>query len=336
MAADRDLGVAFVRAWASGAAERRTAWEVAAATGIRGLRLWQETEAFRSFLFTEASPAAFRVLERNVAGRPGTEARLADGRSVPPGAQFDYVDVDPFGSPAPFVPAALAAVRPGGVLATTATDMMVLAGAQPAAAVRRYGARPVRGRLGPEGGLRILLAYLARAARGSGRAIRPLWAYARDHHVRAYVAVEEENGGADPVAVLDPAAWDGPPLGGAGPFGPLWIGPLADPALVSRLRVPEGAERPREVAPFLERWQEEVGVPSPFYYEPNVLAGRLGLAVPPSIAELRRAIGERGYRTARTHARPEGIRTDAPRAVVEAAAVALASAAQSQNARVRA
>jgi tRNA (guanine26-N2/guanine27-N2)-dimethyltransferase len=337
MAADRDIGIAFVRAWAGPDPAGFAGWEATAATGVRGLRLLGESGMFRSFLFTESNPDAFRVLERNVAGREGARAVHADGRTSPAGVPFDYVDVDPYGSPVPFVAAAFEAVRPGGVLGVTATDMIVLAGAQPAAAMRRYGARTIRGRLGPESGLRILLAYLAREARASGRSIRPLLGYVRDHHVRAYVEVGPAGPSPpDPVATIDPETWDGPPLGGPGPFGPLWLGPIVDPGTIARVQVPSTAERPREVERFLDRLREEAGVPRPFYYEPNVLAGRLGLRAPPSIASFVAALNVRGFRAVRTHARPEGVRTDAPRALVESIARELDGPPQSQNARVRA
>jgi tRNA (guanine26-N2/guanine27-N2)-dimethyltransferase len=336
MAVDRDLGVAFVRAWAGPAPAHRTGWEATAATGVRGLRLLAETDAFVAFRFTESHPAAVEVLSENARTHAGAVVELGDGRAAPAGATFDYVDVDPYGTPVPFFPATLGAVRAGGVLGVTATDMIVLAGAQPSVTTRRYGARPVRGRLGPESGLRILLGYLARFARSTGRSVRPLLAYARDHYVRAYLEVGADSAPPDPVGSIDPASWNGPPLDGNPPFGPMWLGPIADPALVARLAVPATAERPREVGRFIERLREEAAVPAPFYYEPNLLASRLGLPRPPAIARLIAGLGGRGYAAARTHARPEGIRTTAPRAVVEATARAVAGDDQSQNARVRA
>ncbi len=234
--------------------------------------------------------------------------------------------VDPYGSPLPFIPAAFAAVRAGGALAVTATDMMVLAGAQPAATLRRYGAVPVRGRLGPESGLRILLMFLAREARSRGGSIRPLLCYVREHYVRAYVEVSPSPLSADPVGPIDPHAWDGPSVGTKGPYGPLWLGPLFDPGLVARLAVPEGAARPREVAEFLSRVAGEVGIDRAFYFETNTLAATLHLARPPSRDDLQSALVAKGFRAARTHVRPEGIRTDAPRQVVEQVAVELAGA----------
>jgi len=316
MAADRDLGVAFARALAP-PGPSRTGWEMTSATVVRGLRLLRESGAFRSFAFTEANPDAFRVLRENVGRFPGASALEADAREVPPGAPFDYVDLDPYGSPAPFLRNALASVRPGGVVAVTATDMMVLAGAQPAACWRRYGARPVRGRLGPEGGLRILLAQLARDAEALDRSARPLLAYSRDHYVRAYVEVDHRSGGPVPVGAIDPEKWTGPRVGERGPYGPLWLGPLFDAGLVGRLQVPDGAARPSEVDRFIARLREEVSVDRPFYFEANTLASQLGLSAPPSLGAITAGLRELGYRVARTHARPEGFRTDAPRAEVE-------------------
>ncbi|HYB79718.1 MAG TPA: hypothetical protein VEG66_08195 [Thermoplasmata archaeon] len=327
MAADRDLGVAFARALLPSEGEPRRGWEMTAATGVRGLRLFHETRAFASFTFTEANPDALAVLRDNVARFVGTRAVGADARKVPAEAPFDYVDLDPYGSPVAFVPTAIAAVRAGGVVAVTATDMMVLAGAQPAACLRRYGARPVRGRLGPEGGLRILLAHLAREARKVDRSIRPLLAYARDHYVRAYVEVQDGRGDLVPVDIIDPDRWTGPSVGDRGPYGPLWLGPLHDATLVGRMEVPDRVARASEVGRFLARLKEEVTVDRPFYYEANVLAQRLHLSAPPALGTVEDGLRRLGFRVARTHARPEAFRTDAPRADVEGLFRRLARAA---------
>jgi tRNA (guanine26-N2/guanine27-N2)-dimethyltransferase len=328
MALDRDLGVAFARAHFGAA--RASGWEMLSATGVRGLRLLVESGAFSSVLFTEAHPVAAEVVRQNSANVSGATVRAADARNFPPEAPFDYVDIDPYGSPLPFVPTALRAVRPGGVVAATATDLMVLAGVQPGACERIYGSHPVRGRLGPEGGLRVLLAYFARCARTEGRTVRPLLAYVRGHHLRVYLEVNGTSPASptDPVELAGAAGWTGPFLGTQGPYGPMWLGPLFDPALVARLETPGTAARPREVDTFLECVRAESAVDRPFYFEANELAGALGLPFPPSRGDLARILRERGYRFARTHIRPEGFRTDAPRTEVEAVVTALSQAAR--------
>ena len=320
MAIDRDLGVAVVRALRELGEGPRRGWEMTAATGVRGLRLVHEAGPFDDFMLTETQAVAFELLEQNARAVPGAHALRHDARDVARSEEFDYVDLDPYGAPVPFVPPALAAIRPGGLLAVTATDMMVLAGAQPGACRERYRANPVRGRLGPEGGLRILLAYLAAEARRRHRQLRPRLGYVGDHHVRAYVSVLAEGPEPDPVGPIDPARWEGPPLGVGGPFGPLWLGPVFDPELVRTLSVPPTAERRRELAGLLDRLREEAPVDVPFYYEANSLARALRLAQPPAVAPFLARIRAAGYRAGRTHVRPGGFRTDAPRSDVEALA----------------
>jgi tRNA (guanine26-N2/guanine27-N2)-dimethyltransferase len=330
MVLDRDLGVAFATAHFGRAAGH--GWDMLSATGARGLRLLVESGAFSSFLFTEAHPVAAEVLRQNSLPVPGAMVRCADARTLPPESPFDYVDLDPYGSPLSFLPTAIQALRPGGVLAVTATDLMVLAGVQPGACERLYGSRPVRGRLGPEGGLRVLLAYLARTARSEGRCIRPLLTYVRGHHVRIYVEIVAAAGGAlsDPVGLIEPETWTGPFLGNRGPYGPLWLGPLFDPNLATRLGTPPSAARPKETEEFLSRVRCEAEVDRPFYYEANELAGALGLPFPPARDDLSRGLTEKGFRFSRTHMRPEGFRTDAPRAVVEATTAELSHASVSR------
>jgi tRNA (guanine26-N2/guanine27-N2)-dimethyltransferase len=320
MALDRDLGVALLRAAGPAPPGAWSGWDMMAATGARGLRLLRETGVFSGMTFTEANPEAESVLRANAAGSPTAVVVRSDARRVPSAAAYDYVDLDPYGSPARFVAPALAAVRPGGMLGVTATDMMVLAGAQPAACVRRSGASPVRGRLGPEGGLRILLAYLARCARANDLVIEPVLSYVHDHHVRAYVRVVEHGRSPDPVRAIDPAAWEGPPLGDGGPFGPLWLGPLFDPEIVRSLVVPPSAAEPRGLASLLDHFREEIEVDVPFYYESNSLARHLRLAHPPPRERLVTVLRAAGFRAARTHVRPEAFRTTAPRDEVHRAA----------------
>jgi tRNA (guanine26-N2/guanine27-N2)-dimethyltransferase len=331
MVLDRDLGVAFARAHFGPGSAR--GWDMLSATGARGLRLLVESGAFGSFLFTEAHPDAAEVLRQNSEPIPGTTVRSADARTLPPEAPFDYVDIDPYGSPLPFIPTALRAVRPGGILAATATDLMVLAGVQPGACERIYGAHPVRGRLGPESGLRILLAYFARAARADARTIRPRLAYVRGHHLRVYLEILEstESTPSDPVGWAGAEDWVGPYLGDRGPYGPMWLGTLIDPTIAPRLEAPPTSARPRETEEFLGRIRSEAAVAHPFYYEANELAGALGLAFPPSREGLARALTDQGFRFTRTHMRPEGFRTDAPRVVVEATTVELSRGARPRS-----
>jgi tRNA (guanine26-N2/guanine27-N2)-dimethyltransferase len=52
--------------------------------------------------------------------------------------QWDVIDLDPYGSATPFLDAAIQAVRHGGMLNVTCTDMVALGGAHPETCFGRY------------------------------------------------------------------------------------------------------------------------------------------------------------------------------------------------------
>jgi tRNA (guanine26-N2/guanine27-N2)-dimethyltransferase len=328
MQLDRDLNVAVLRALCPSGPGTRRGWDMLAATGVRGLRLAEETDAFAQYDFTEVNPAAFAVLERNVheSGHSGLGTHADDAKEPLAERAFDYVDLDPFGTPVPFVDAALRALAPGGVLAVTATDMPVLTGVARGVCERRYGGRPVRGAQGPEAGLRILIAYLVREGRSRSIDLSPVLGYVHDHYVRAFLragapasSLDEDSWIGDPSALQDAA----PTIEGVGPFGPMWLGPLFEPSLVALLEVPPTAERRVELGRFIQRIREESAADRPFYYEPNTLASELGLPEPPALAPLLAALHSSGYVAARSHVRPSAFRTTAPRSVVYSTAKGL-------------
>jgi tRNA (guanine26-N2/guanine27-N2)-dimethyltransferase len=329
MALDRDLSVAVLAAWRLRAGDALRGWDMLSATGARGLRLLHESGAFAEMTLTDAHPEAQAVLAANAGPFAPRGARVLpwDARRPIAHEAFEYVDLDPFGTPVPFLTAAFESLIPGGLLAVTATDMPVLAGVQRKACEGRYGATPLRGHLGPEGGLRILLAYLDRAARARGRTLRPMLAYVLGHHVRAYVEVSVPRPAEDapaPVGPLPFAGYAGPPLPPGGPYGPLWLGALFDPAFVSELRVPSTPARERELTALLGRFHEESRVDHPFFYEPNRIARSAGLAAPPSLERLAARLRSDGFAFGRSHARPSAFRTDAPASRVLDAARAAA------------
>lgn len=98
---------------------------------------------------------------------------------------------------------------------------------------------------------------------------------------------------------------------------------MFDSTVVAAMKPPNHPARPDEVGSFLARLQDETAADVPFYYESNRLSAELTLRAPPALAALLPGLRERGFRAARTHARPEGFRTDAPRSVVESVTRAL-------------
>jgi tRNA(guanine-26,N2-N2) methyltransferase len=125
-------------------------------------------------------------------GAAGEHAPLAgDGPSAarPDSFLFDNVDLDPYGSAAPFLDASLASLVDGGLLAVTCTDMAVLAGAHMDTCRARYGAIPARGKHFGEQALRILLGTIETAANRQRKTVRALASVCVDFYVRVFVTV---------------------------------------------------------------------------------------------------------------------------------------------------
>lgn len=99
---------------------------------------------------------------------------------------FDYIDIDPFGTPNPFLDSAVKRISRGGILAVTATDTSALAGTYPLAAKRKYFAAPMLNYLMHELGLRILVRKVQMIGGQYDKALSPVFSYAKDHYYRIF------------------------------------------------------------------------------------------------------------------------------------------------------
>lgn len=100
---------------------------------------------------------------------------------------YDVVDLDPYGTPAHLLDAAVQAVADGGLLCVTATDMAVLCGNSGEVCWTKYGSYPLHRSYCHEGALRILLACIESHANRHKRYIVPLLAVHVDFYIRVRV-----------------------------------------------------------------------------------------------------------------------------------------------------
>lgn len=283
-----------------------------AATGVLGIRFGLEVAEEVDVTLNDRREDALQLMRRNAALN-GVSAAVEgeDAHVLLARRHFDYVDVDPFGSPVPFVEAALRSLAPRGTLALTATDTAPLAGTYPRTCRRRYGATSLKGPYGHEVGLRILAGFVVRAGARYDLAVRPLLCLWRGHFYKAFFAVQRGARRADEAleALRFVRVEDGErTLDGEGQAGPLWGGPLHDASLLARMEPRE--HMPGTVATLLDRWREEAEAP-PLFYTTDEVASRLRRSPPP----LRRAIEAleaAGFAASRTHLHPKGFKTDAP------------------------
>ena len=104
---------------------------------------------------------------------------------------FDYIDIDPFGSPNPFLASAVARISREGIIAVTATDTAALTGTYPKVTPRKYWAVSLKNYLMHEIGLRILIRKVQLQGIQFEKALIPILSYSKDHYFRIYFRNEK-------------------------------------------------------------------------------------------------------------------------------------------------
>lgn len=322
----RDVSVLFVAS-----ARPRDALDGLAGSGVRGLR-WNLEAGAQRVTLCDKNPQSVACAEAN-AQLNGARVTIVrrDLNGLLTESLWDHVDVDPFGSPAPFFDSAVRAVRRGGSLAVTATDAAALAGSSPRACIRRYGATPLRCDCKHEIALRILAGAVIRAAARHDRAAIPELAHADDYYYRAYFRMERGAGKADALLaklahalVCRSCGWRAmeqeprkacacrAPLQVAGPLfaGPLWSQAVASEMLARVEKMPWEAKAVRKATDLLGRLAADADVPA-LPFELHTLTRALNVS-PPPIDSVIGALREAGHAAVRAHTGDGSVKTDAP------------------------
>lgn len=324
MATNRDLATLLV---AARARPQSTVLDGLAASGLRGFRYALESGLPLRLESNDWNPVAVRMLEESAKAN-GLDVTVTrrNLNSLLHERVWDVVELDPFGSPAPFLDAATRAVRDGGLLGVTATDTTGLAGVFPRVCRRRYDAEPMHGELGHEVALRILAGSVVRQAAKHEIAFTPILAHATDHYYRVTLQARRGATRADDAlrsighlircdacghrgfsdATQCPAC--GAPVARA---GPLWTGPLLDPATLDAMvaKAPEATFAGEGSRRLLDLLAGEARAPATLYDIHKVGESlRIGS---PATAKVVAALAQMGRQAAPVHFNRLALRTDA-------------------------
>jgi len=307
---NRDISIIFFHTFQM---RGKRALDGMAGTGARGVRLANEVPG-SLITINDRDPEAYSLIKSNIElNGLDCQATNEDIRCLVLRGEFDYVDIDPFGTPVPFLPASIQGLRRGGVIAATATDTAPLSGAHPRKCARRYGAKSGRCRFSHEVGLRILIGHIVREAARYDRGVRPLLCFYADHYFRVHLSMIEGAAAADrSLAAIGFIEYDRDsgrrsffPDASSAAFGPLWGGPLIAED-IRRAQIPGILAERARCERYLSIWKEELNVP--YFYETDELASLLGGSPPPLSLVIDR-LREEG-KASRTHFSPTGFKTD--------------------------
>ncbi|MDD1672364.1 MAG: methyltransferase, partial [Methanomicrobiales archaeon] len=153
-------------------------------TGVRGLRAAQECGI--PVTINDHNVGAVDLIRRNVTALGlSCEVTWQDVNVMGSSRRFDAVDLDPFGTPAPYLDSLIRSAQ--RYLFITATDTAPLCGAHLKAGMRRYFSRPMNTEYHAEVALRTLLGFVAREIIKYDRGLEPLFCYTQSHYVRIHL-----------------------------------------------------------------------------------------------------------------------------------------------------
>ncbi|MBS3159076.1 tRNA (guanine(10)-N(2))-dimethyltransferase [Candidatus Woesearchaeota archaeon] len=217
---------------------------------------------------------------------------------------FDYIDIDPFGSPNPFLDSAIKRLARDGILAITATDTAPLSGTFPSTCMRKYWSLPQRNETMHENGLRILIRKVQLVASQYDKALTPIYSYSTEHYMRIFMHCEKGKKKVDKILKQH---------GNYNNAGPLWLGQLWDTTIAQKIA--SSAKKLSYIndqeKKFLNTIAQESKIDTVGFYNLPKICKKNKLTIIKQ-DELIKRIKSAGYKVALTHFTNNSIRSDIP------------------------
>lgn len=248
---------------------------------------------------------------------------------------FDYIDIDPFGTPNPFLDSAIRSLRSEGILAITATDTSALCGSYPNACKRKYWATPLRNELMHEIGLRILIRKVQMMGTNQQRALVPILSYSKDHYMRVFFRFDKGKTNMDNILKqhkeYQPNSEQRTELSMQNPInktqrseprmqttdsqttvvGPMWMGELNDIKILKKIqKTYENENISKESRKLIDELFEETKIGGFGFFDIHKIAKEYKLTIP-KFELIKTKLEKKGFKVSRTHFTETGIKTDA-------------------------
>jgi len=298
--------------------------DLLSASGASGLRYAKEVSGVKSVTLNDKNPSAAKLIKKNITLNKlakTCKASHRDANALLSENIYNYVDVDPFGTPILYMDSAARGAFWHGMLAVTATDQAPLSGTYPNACLRKYGVRSMKTDYYAELGVRILITSIIRACARHEKSFVPHLSFATQHYFRVFGRIWHGAGEADKMLrqfghVMHCFSCGNRRLGSAETrcscgrdftvAGPLYLGPLNDHEFVDSVK----REMSKRGFP-LELIQEiSYEIDQPIYYDLHYLYKKTKVH-PRKMEEILELLEDKGFVASRTHFCPTAIKTNA-------------------------
>lgn len=319
MKLNRDISILLLKV-----APQERVLDLLSASGARAIRIAKETNC-KNIVANDHNKKATTLIKKNAThNNVKISIENKDANEVLATSKgWNYIDIDPFGTPNPFLDQAIQHLGRGGILAVTATDTAALSGTYPKACQRKYFAKPLRNHLMHEVGLRILIRKIQLIGAQYDKALQPILCYSNKHYMRVYLKHTGAKQAVDTILTQHhylyynkkeqstrstPESHEKNIKKNEQEAGPLYIGALHDEKLLHQMQLQEQEDTPTKQ--LLQQLHEENSITPAFFYDIHQLCKQHKLSVPKTQA-LREALQTRGHKSAHTHFTDKGLKTTA-------------------------
>ncbi|MCL5730508.1 MAG: tRNA (guanine-N2)-dimethyltransferase [Candidatus Thermoplasmatota archaeon] len=225
-------------------------------SGVRGIRIGLETGT-ESFIAEKNRSSYLAILENIKNNGLSIASYNGDFIRAIREYQFDFVDLDPYGTVVPYLDETINFMKKPGYLGITATDLSALTGSSQGSLRRRYGSSVKPGLWMHENGIRNLISYVARRAAANDCSITPLLSFWKGHYYRLFVRLIRGRKGADRMLnYIGRFEMSTVSVKESDFIGPIWLGKMNSAEMLNSLTVPDYLKK-RDLEILLDRLKNE-------------------------------------------------------------------------------
>jgi len=343
------LAVGAIGELGQGDAKNMEVVDAFCASGIRGIRYAKENKNVKKLTSLDIEPGAITLAKKNAKAnknaKPNKIKKFAALRANISKVAFenvaDFLEIDPFGTPSPYLADSMRFFNPKKMayLSVTATDVAVLCGGKTAACMKNYQAKPLNCSFTHEIGLRIMLRRIVDVAAEFNLGTLPLVSFSDQHYLKTIIRLTrsaelayESQKKQGHLSFCNKCGWRTaskfPPEScqfchaplspylktGLDYAGPLYLGEIQDKETIGKMTALNGQRSyadKEKISNFLSLLDGEISLP-PYYYNMHELCKLNSIQPIPKMEDFLNALHGAGHIAKRTHFSPISIKTDAP------------------------
>lgn len=337
MELNRDLSILAIQVFQKEQDREINICDLFGGSGIRGVRYKNEIDGIGEVSINDISETANHYERHNIElnGLNDVHVYQHDASMFlrMKRGEFDVIDIDPFGTPSPFIDSAGYCARRNSLMCVTATDTSALCGTYEEPCIRKYNSKPYKSEYCHETGIRILAGFVALTLSKYAKLIEVKMSHSTEHYMRLYLEIKKGSKRTDEslknigyISHCKNCLHRQTHTGLAGPIdetcpvcgekmvqaGPLWLGRIQDKEFIQKMIEEAGNKKinsEKEALKLLNKCLVESEAPATFY-DVHSICKSLKISAPKFELILER-LEDEGYEAIKTHYNPLGIKSDA-------------------------